>query len=655
MKLLILGLATLTSMSSCTKKPAISTEAKPSIIGGSVPGSEHPAFYSAVSLSGNGSICSGTILSAELLVTAAHCFKDISNPPTHVYFGPSLTAPSTVKLAVKEWKTYKDTQKFFPNYDIAWVRFEGGLPAGHKPVKIATEKTFRKAGQSLAIGGYGLTKDPSLNPTQTDAGTKLVTEVRLGQFVKDARFSSLLILEPTPGKGNCSGDSGGPAYVEVNGEWQILGVLNGADSRLTPDVKCESGQAIYTLAAAYKSWIEATAGVRLGGGQGEEPALAPVSTEPSNFFDWCTLPIEAEARHTVDVLLILADTQDCRKASQVLSAMEEIDLSYSDIVDLRPLRAFPKLRSLDLKKNESLGTLAPLSRLTELETLNLSFTGISKLTELSGLEKLRKFSASYNQISDLGPLSALKSLEALSIRGNKITTVSPLKNLSSLKSLLLASNPLSDLSALSGLGTLATLDLAQTSLIDLSPIALITTLEELDIGSNAVSSLSPLSGMKKLHTLKAYANEISDLSPLTALKSILKLSIYKNRFIDISPLRGLTELTETDLSENRIGDLSPLSTLKKLTRVEIRDTGLSDITHLSRLPNITYLDLRGNNITEVNSLSGMLSLDSLFLTRNSISDISPLAAIKGLKELRAEKNPIAVKTCPVSPASICKL
>ena len=49
----------------------------------------------------------------------------------------------------------------------------------------------------------------------------------------------------------------------------------------------------------------------------------------------------------------------------------------------------------------------------------------------------------------------------------------------------------------------------------------------------------------------------------------------------------------------------------------------------------------------------LLSLTGLLLPNNQISDIKPLASLTKLTDLYLSGNPIAPKTCPLKPESIC--
>jgi hypothetical protein len=62
---------------------------------------------------------------------------------------------------------------------------------------------------------------------------------------------------PKLDRDSCTGDSGGPAYIDVDGTWQLAG----ATSRATRNSRRECGDGgVYTRVAAYSDWIESVAG-----------------------------------------------------------------------------------------------------------------------------------------------------------------------------------------------------------------------------------------------------------------------------------------------------------------------------------------------------------------------------------------------------------
>jgi len=98
---------------------------------------------------------------------------------------------------------------------------------------------------------------------------------------------------------------------------------------------------------------------------------APLSA-PKSFTDWCeqksTLP--PETKHTVEVLLKGAQTQNCKQANQKLTNLTSLSLHSSEISDIKPLSTLTNLTSLSLHSNE-ISDIKPLSNLLILKITRL--------------------------------------------------------------------------------------------------------------------------------------------------------------------------------------------------------------------------------------------------------------------------------------------
>ena len=140
-------------------------------------------------------------------------------------------------------------------------------------------------------------------------------------------------------------------------------------------------------------------------------------------------------------------------------ALESLNVAWTRIIDLRPIRLLRKLAALDLNQ-----------------------TGISDITALGGLSALRKLNLSRTRINDLEPLAALKSLRELDIQDvRSVSRITPLSALGSLEWLNLSRTQVSDLSPLSNLNGLRRLDLSETRVRDLTPLAGLSALRFLSL------------------------------------------------------------------------------------------------------------------------------------------------------------------------------
>ena len=80
------------------------------------------------------------------------------------------------------------------------------------------------------------------------------------------------------------------------------------------------------------------------------------TTTLRSFADWCLNreSLSPDAKHTVEVLLQKAGTNQCDRASKQLSTLTELSLSFNEISDLKPLSNLTNLTALDLWDNQML-------------------------------------------------------------------------------------------------------------------------------------------------------------------------------------------------------------------------------------------------------------------------------------------------------------
>ncbi|MYD54998.1 MAG: hypothetical protein F4W96_11940 [Chloroflexi bacterium] len=192
----------------------------------------------------------------------------------------------------------------------------------------------------------------------------------------------------------------------------------------------------------------------------------------------------------------LSKASDAPISKIEMASLNRLEAPDKDIRDLTGLEFAINLTLLDLGKpfgnSNEVSNLLPLSGLTSLEVLDLSFNSISDMTPLSNLNNLRELHLFVNNISDVGALSGLTSLEVLDLSSNSISDVSALSNLNNLELLALVSNGISDVTPLSNLNNLRGLDLSFNSISDVSALSNLTSLEDLYLDNNSISDLAPL-------------------------------------------------------------------------------------------------------------------------------------------------------------------
>ena len=138
-----------------------------------------------------------------------------------------------------------------------------------------------------------------------------------------------------------------------------------------------------------------------------------------------------------------------------LQFLEKLELDDVRFLHLNAFTALPNLKSLTLIDRSQEGMLftqvptrilRELVTLTNLESLTLRGTGITRLAEIGNFPNLRTLSLGENRnLDDLSGLGEMKNLVELDLSGTNVSDFSELQNLSSLESLDLDYISLDDL------------------------------------------------------------------------------------------------------------------------------------------------------------------------------------------------------------------
>ncbi|MGK7890820.1 MAG: CHAT domain-containing protein [Leptolyngbyaceae cyanobacterium] len=217
--------------------------------------------------------------------------------------------------------------------------------------------------------------------------------------------------------------------------------------------------------------------------------------------------LSANTNHTIQVLLAVADTEDCQVAYEDLSQRTRLNLSDRQLVDLSPLSTFTQLESLRLGQNQ-ISDLQPLATLTQLQELYLLDNQITHLTPISSLQNLQTLYLDDNQIESLNPIASLESLTILYANSNQIRSLKPLENLDQLEQIYVANNRISSVERLRSLTQLTHLDLGNNRLEKIEPLSTLTDLVELDLSRNQVTSIDDLSSLESLVTFNLQDNPL---------------------------------------------------------------------------------------------------------------------------------------------------
>lgn len=293
------AIASLLTLAACSNNtaPVLSADNSTGIIGGQpvTPNSELHSSIVGIYDAEVGGICTGSLLPNNIVLTAAHCVgpnpskmfvifyanmnelfesNDQNQIKQYIRIVQKAVVHEGWNFGNKNKASQKQSEQSQDTWnDIALLKFKGTIPAGFKPATLLSDISALKANASVTLAGYGVDKMQVTEVNPKDY-PNLDESVKKGEIICSAdrsvcakiessgsgllrttkvNISSVtsneVILDQTHGTGACNGDSGGPAYIEANGQLLLWGITSRGS------LGCDT-DAIYTNALTYLDWIK---------------------------------------------------------------------------------------------------------------------------------------------------------------------------------------------------------------------------------------------------------------------------------------------------------------------------------------------------------------------------------------------------------------
>jgi secreted trypsin-like serine protease len=205
--------------------------------------------------------CTGTLIAPNVVVSAGHC----SDFATRVFFGNDVSKPGRT-VRVRERHRHPDYRKQGRQNDLLVLVLDERVEnigsraiADKATVDEATDGRVVGFGNTDPLGstGYGVKRQVDVPIASPSCQGTLNGEADAVAYGCDAGLE-FVAGKPLLAKDSCTGDSGGPFYIETATGW----ALAGATSRATNSAPNDCGDGgIYVRVEHYLSWIRSLAGV----------------------------------------------------------------------------------------------------------------------------------------------------------------------------------------------------------------------------------------------------------------------------------------------------------------------------------------------------------------------------------------------------------
>ena len=201
-------------------------------------------------IDGRGDLCTGTALTRDLVLTAAHCVALPIPYRIRTYQNDATREVRSVMrhpgFSIAAYAASRATA------DIALVKLTSPLPDFIVPAGLAAARRVA-VGETLTVAGFGVTRNKTDDGLGIPRSAKLTVTGTPGSL--QVRLHDPATLNKRAGLGGCVGDSGGPAF---DGDGPLVIGLISWSTAPNDEEGC-GGLTGVTPLLSYRKWIIDTA------------------------------------------------------------------------------------------------------------------------------------------------------------------------------------------------------------------------------------------------------------------------------------------------------------------------------------------------------------------------------------------------------------
>uniref|UniRef100_A0A1A9W2I9 Peptidase S1 domain-containing protein n=1 Tax=Glossina brevipalpis TaxID=37001 RepID=A0A1A9W2I9_9MUSC len=194
--------------------------------------------------------CGGSIISEDIVITAAHCIRNVEASNLQVRLGSTHYNEGGILVGVKAMKYHEkyDTELLW--YDIAILKLDKPVKQSSTVRYIELAKKVPKTGTSAIVSGWGTTCwlacDLSNVLMEVEVSFLERKDCASKNYLYGERIKETMVCGYTKEKDSCQGDSGGP-FVS---EGKLIGVVSWGQG-----CAMDGYPGVYADVAALRDWV----------------------------------------------------------------------------------------------------------------------------------------------------------------------------------------------------------------------------------------------------------------------------------------------------------------------------------------------------------------------------------------------------------------